>query len=212
MRHRPLLLAALFLPLPGCCSLARLFCGPDRSTWVSERYDTPPATVATFLEAIRRDDPEVVVTCLSAGLRARHHLDALTAQLGWQQLRDQTPGLHLAGYATIPAPTSCTDDAATFVLDVEGRSLRLDLVRETFVEILWRRPNGSLGGNQRPLAWSPLLRLEPVVGADPRASRLVVAPLQFDHEGAATVPAAAFERIALGQAWKIAALQLDPAR
>lgn len=71
-RFLPLAAVALLLPLSGCCSLSRLFCGPDKSPWVPIDYSTPEATVRVLLEAIRRDEPSVVYESLAGGILLAH--------------------------------------------------------------------------------------------------------------------------------------------
>ncbi len=66
-----LLAVILALPAPGCCTLARLFCGPDDSEWVQIDYKTAPAALATFMEAIRRDDCRVIYDSLGEALKRR---------------------------------------------------------------------------------------------------------------------------------------------
>lgn len=221
MRVLPALAAAAALsPLSGCCSLARLFCGPDRSEWVQIDYSTPANTVRVLLEAIRRDNPQIVYETLADEFRARLKLDSTSAQVAWQQLKDQTPGLHLVGYAEVPAPVRWADDGATFVLDVEGRSLRIDLVRESYWELAYRRPpeptsagapppQGTLGEARRRLvSWNTLARIEPIDDPDHDRSRIVLEPVAFEHDGMVEVPLESIERVALVRRWKVANLRL----
>lgn len=208
--RRALLVAApLLLSLSSCCTLSRLFCGPDDSRWVSIAHDTPEATVATLLEAIRRDAPEIVVGCLSAALRRQNGLDSVTAQLAWEQLEQQVPGLHLAGYAKIPPPESHTRGSARFVIDVEGHRLRIDLVQESFREIVYERPGGMPAGRSLvPLAsWSGMARVEWIDDPDFDKSRLTIEPLEFEHEGLDAVPLDAIRRAGLIRLWRVAALR-----
>src|SRR5262245_6051001 len=89
-------------PLSGCCTLARLFCGPDRSPWVPISCETPRATLQTFLEAVRRDSPAQAYQCLARSFLERNHWDVLVLTAFWQELHRQQPGLHLFGYAELP--------------------------------------------------------------------------------------------------------------
>lgn len=214
-----LAVAAALSPLSGCCSLARLFCGPDRSDWVQIDYSTPASTVRVLLEAVRRDNPQIVYETLADEYRTRLKLDSTSAQIAWQQLKEQTPGLHLVGYSEVPAPTRLADDGATFVLDVEGRSLRIDLVRESFWELAYRRPpepipgettpaQGTLGEARRRLvSWNTLARIEPIDDPDHDRSRIVLEPVPFEHEGMPEVPLESIERVGLVRRWKIANLK-----
>jgi len=205
------LLVACLLPLPGCCSLARLFCGPDRSEWVSVRYDAPERTVATFLEAIRRDDGAEVTQCLTQDCLERLGLDSFTAQIAWQRLRDQNPGLHLVGYAEVPAPSRRTMTEAVFDIEVQDVRIHLELARESFLEITHLRDNGTLAEDRRPLGkWNAKPRVERIKDTDPEQSRFVLDPLVFKHAFEEDVPLDAIERAGLVRVWKIAGLSMQP--
>ncbi|MCR9245480.1 MAG: hypothetical protein NXI31_10640 [bacterium] len=213
MSHRRALLALLALApgltLSGCCTMARLFCGPDKSGWVQESYETPKKTVATLLEAIKRDEPGVIYRCLSAGFRRANKLDSVSGAVGWQLLREQTPGLHLAGYAEITEPVRIADNGATFELDVEGRTLRIDLVRESFRELQYRRPDGTPGNAREQLAsWNAAARVVGVEDPEFDVSRFVFEPFEFEHEGLDAIPLATIERVGLVRLWKVSGLQL----
>lgn len=159
---RPLQIAALALlslPLAGCCSMARLFCGPDTSPWVSVDFRTPELAVRTFLEALRRDDPEVLYQALSTRLRAELGVNGGRTQMIWPKIKEQYSGLHMAGYAEIP-PIERRDDAqpnragvrrqwAFVTIDVEGTKLPLRLVRECFWEVRWTRSEQAFGAPMR---------------------------------------------------------------
>jgi len=178
MRRRLLLCAlATALPLPGCCSLARLFCGPDRTPWISVDFATPEAAARTLLEALRRDEPEIVYRALSHAYRDRLGLDQAAAVLAWQKIRADNPGLHVAGYAEVPAATAIDADRARILLTIEGQRVELEVVRQRKWEVRWRRSSGTLaepGGNlaafdaraaitENDDGRSATLRLEPFV-------------------------------------------------
>ena len=211
MRHRSFGLLLALLPLQGCCSLARLFCGPDDSKWVSVRFDTPERTVATLFEAIRRDAPDVIWECLAKSYLQRHQLDSFTVQIGWQKLREQNSGLHLAGYAEVPPPVQRTAQDAKFVVLVHGRRIEIDLVCESYWELTWRRDNGTPGGGRNPTAsFGALAKIAPIAETDPQQSWLTIEPLRFEHEGE-TVPVEAIERAGLVRLWRVADLRVQPA-
>lgn len=197
------------LPLGGCCSLARLFCGPDRSPWVQIDHSTPQATVQTLVEAIRRDAPDVVYDCLAATYRERLRLDSSAMAVAWQQLKAAVPGLHLAGYAEVQAPVRADTDTAEFVLKVEGRPLRVRLAREAQWELHYRRPDGSAGRAARALqSLGAVARLEPVDDPDRDLSRLSVQPMVFEHEGTTLDTVAAIDAAGLVRRWKITDLEV----
>ena len=135
---------ALVLPAPGCCSCARLFCGPDRTPWISIDYTTPQAAARTLLEALRRDDPEVVYASMSQACRKRLELDRATLVVAWPKVRAENPGLHVVGYAEVPAPKILGPDQARLELLIEGRRVDLDVVRQRRWEVRYRRTNGTL--------------------------------------------------------------------
>src|SRR5688572_13889449 len=109
-----LLLFALVLPLSGCCSLARFFCGPDTTPWVSVRFETPRLAVMTLLEALRRDDPEIVYVSFSQRYQRHHAIDVTTFKILWPRIREENQGLlFLAGYAQVPEPSRLGPDHAS---------------------------------------------------------------------------------------------------
>lgn len=135
----------LLLPTGGCCSLARLFCGPDRSPWVSVSYRTAEETLRTFLEALRRDDREQVYLCLSPGFKAKNGLTSVSSNAAWEKLTEQVPHLHMAGYAEVPAaPARATDGGVSYELDVHGYRLVVDLARTTRQLVRYRDREGRL--------------------------------------------------------------------
>jgi hypothetical protein len=206
-RMRPWLLLVLaqagVLPLAGCCTIARGLCGPDRSPWVQVDFATPEATARTFLEALRRDDPEVVYRCLSHDCRKRLGIDGLAAQLAWTEVRRQYPYLHVAGYAAVPPAVRQGADRAHVRFDVEGTAVVVDLVRQAKWEVRYRRADGSLyepGALVDDLATAAAITTDP---ADER-STLQLQPLRFRHDGLDAVALADVEFAGVVRDWKIA--------
>ena len=208
--------ALLALPLQSCCSLARLFCGPDKSEWVSVRFDSPELTVRTFLEALRRDDPGVIYQCLSEPLRDSLGVDQDTTTMIWPLLRDKIPGLHLAGYATVPDAIRSSADAAVIELSIEGRPLTLQLARQCHWEVRYRRDGvsgtraiASVGGQATNAV--DLLSVTPV-SDDPPLSIVALNGRRVVHYSFDTLPAANIEAIGLQHTWRISSfpgLNLD---
>lgn len=201
--------ALLALPLQSCCSLTRLFCGPDKSEWVSVRFDTPELTVRTFLEALRRDDPGVVYQCLSEPLRNSLGVDQDTTTMIWPLLRDKIPGLHLAGYATVADATRSGADMASIDLDIEGQSLKLQLVRQCHWEVRYRREGvsgakaiASVGGQVATAV--DLLNITPV-SDEPPMSIVALNGRRVLHYSCETLAAANIEAIGLEHTWRISA-------
>lgn len=202
MRRCPLVVVlALALPASGCCSLARWFCGPDRSPWVSIDYRTPELATRTLLEALRRDEPEVVYASLSHGYRDRLGLDQATTVLAWQRVRADNPGLHVAGYAEVPTATATGPDRARVALRIEGRRVDIDLVRQRKWEVRWRRPSGTLAepGANLPsfAAWAAV-----GTGERDRTATLRLQPFTF-AVGADLPDADAIEFAGLVAEWKV---------
>ena len=136
------LVLALLLP-GGCCSMARLFCGPDRSPWISIDYATPEAAVRTFLEALRRDEPTVVYQAISRAFREHLELDQATLLLAWPQVKAKNPYLHVAGYAEVP-PAARNGDFAQLELSIEGRRLRVEVLRQKKWEVRYPIASGAV--------------------------------------------------------------------
>lgn len=215
--RRTALFAALATvsPAGGCCTLARLFCGPDRTPWVSVDFATPERTVRTLLEALRRDDPEIVYLSLSSDFRDRLGVDSQSAKLAWPKIREQNPGLHLAGYAEVPPAVRRAPDRADVRLDVEGQAIEIELVREAYWLVRYERPGdepgtygppGECGGKLDSFVGSA--RVEPIDDPDTDRSRLVLAPFRFEHFGHDAIPLENIDAAGLERRWKIAALRL----
>jgi hypothetical protein len=205
----------LVLPLSGCCTLARFFCGPDTTPWVSVRFETPRLAVSTLLEALRRDDPEIVYLSFSVDYRKRVGMDVLTIRKVWPRVREENPGLHVAGYAEVPDPTRIDTDHARVTIDAAGHQVKIELVRECWWELRYVRPDGTPGTpGERVASFDGLARIEAVEDPDHDRSRFV-SQLVFNHEGlpntrdesgrliASGVPLDAIEYAALTYKWKV---------
>src|SRR5262245_17230718 len=178
----------LLLPLSGCCTLARFFCGPDTTPWVSVRFETPRLAVQTLLEALRRDDPEIVYVSFSQAYQRHYAIDKMTFVTIWPRIREENRGLHVAGYAEVPDPTRIDADHARVTIDVVGRQVEIKLVRECWWELRYVRPDGTPGEpGARVPSFSGWAGIEPVEDRDHDRSRLVIQPLVFDHEGLPSV-------------------------
>lgn len=193
--------------------MARLFCGPDRTPWIQAEHDTPQSTVATFLEAVRRDQPSEIYRCLSGAFCKERGLDGMVVAAAWDMLRNQTPGLHLLGYATAPStPTRSSTAAATFELEVEGYRITLGLIRESFWELRYRGSDGRIRESSTRLddaGYEALLRAEPTA-PDPiddlPQAEVGLAGRTVVHPGAPALSPATVERLEIGREWKISAI------
>lgn len=213
-------LARWFVPLlvllttSGCCSFARLLCGPDRSEWVPIDYRTPTAATRTLLEALRRDAPQIVYRSLSRRYRRELGLDATTALLAWPRIRADVPGLHLAGYADVPQPTRLDRDHATLVLDVEGHPIRIALVRETEWRLRYQQVathgadidveyGGQLDGLADAVVLAPLGDDEAGYSEDAWWWRASLTPRRFEHQGTADIDLDDVDTFGVFRVWKI---------
>lgn len=219
LRLPHLLALAPMLATPGCCSLARLFCGADHSEWVQVDYETPSATLRTFLEALRRENVARICESLGEGYKKNRGIDLVNAQLAWEQLQQQNPYLYMAGYAQVPdVPTHQQGDRATFDLDVEGYALHVVLERQAYWLVHSLRPDGSVKEHSVAVpSLSPFVQLQ-----EPDENDMV--RIRFANPDAAASPptykllpgfdAPALEQIVrteFGQEWKIAELSMPPA-
>ena len=131
-RQIAILALVLVLPASGCCSLARLFCGPDDSEWVQIDYRTPRAGLATFMEAVRRDDCRVIYDSLAETFKQRHSLGLFEGCVFWERLKEEQSGLHLLGYAEVTEPALLPGRAA-YQLEYSGYCFRVELVEQQLV-------------------------------------------------------------------------------
>jgi hypothetical protein len=208
MRPTFLPLLPLFLcPLSGCCALSRFFCGPDKTPWISQRYDTPQQTVQTLFESVRRDEPQALFLCLGESYRQRLGIDSVTLQLAWERIRERNPGLHVAGYTTVPPGHLLRPDDpdhARVTVEVAGSIVDIDLERQAYWELRYRRENGTLGEEGAPIAsFDGRGRVDVLPDSYPERSRLSLEPIEFRHEGIDSVPLAAIEHASLSRRWKI---------
>lgn len=201
-----LLLPWLALPASGCCTMARLFCGPDDTAWVPVAFSTPEETTATLLEAIRRDNGPVVVQCLGNAFKGRYHLGGLEAMVAWQQLREQVTGLHLLGYARPGEAIDPTPSSVAYVVEQSGHRLRIDLVREGIREVLYRRPNGTPGDASEPFT-TAMIAIESTSTPDMDQSRITFAPIDVEHDGLPQLPLSAIQAVGVRWQWKVADLR-----
>lgn len=212
-RATPLALSALLaLPLGGCCSFARFFCGPDRSPWVSVDHSSPESTVRTFLEALRRDDPDVVYDCLSDEYRDRLGIDKMVVQAAWDRFRAANPGLHVAGYAEVPAAQRTSPDRAVVTLDVEGIPFGVQLVRLDRWVVRYERPQEP---GKQPFPPGRFVQALPSFAGHVRSeasakldhSTLTLSPLVVRHDGIDELGIDAIDSVGLERTWRIADLQ-----
>lgn len=195
--HRAVLWLCL-LPCGGCCTLASLFCGPDRSQWVSESYRSPAAAVATFQEAIRRDDATVAYRCLSESLKKREGiLDQVIATAAWQKLQQNIPALHLLGEADRSEAQELPGGRVRYVLSRAGHRVQVDLCSQPLLRVDWSTPGGDDVSARYEPSLQPFLRIEGS-GLD---STVILRIPDADLPGG--LEALALRRVEAGIEWKV---------
>ena len=133
----------------------------------------------------------------------------LTVKALWPRIVEQNPGLHVAGYAEVPEPTRTSADRAEVTIDVYGRQIRIELVRECWAEVRYVRPNGTAGDWNDPVpSFEGLARVERIDDPLHDRSRLLLRPLEFKHEGLPSVDLDAIEYAALTRKWKVDGVDL----
>lgn len=216
---RPLALSLLCvsaLPLAGCCSIARAWCGPDKSPWISVEFRTPELATRTLLEALRRDEPEVVYDALSDDLRNELGINGMALELAWTRIKEQYPYLHVAGYADVPAAAiSPKGTTATITVTVEGNPLEVGLVRQTYWELRYQRPGEDLTPEQRDARVGRRLdnlagTVEIQIDAEAEDDRSFVSlkPQSAAHFGVDEIPVANVDSLGVFHAWKVRTLTL----
>lgn len=200
-RAQTLLLLALALPHAGCCGVARWLCGPDASDWVSVSFLTSDEAVRTVLEAIRRDQPDVVSLSLSQDFKARNRLDGMTARLAFQQLKEQNPGLHVAGYATVPAAVDLGPARRGYRLEVHGYELELEVVRAAYWSVTYERERGRGEAGAYLGSLQETVTIEAAEDGTGQVLRLV--PLTFPLVGFEAIRPEQVIRAEAGHEWKV---------
>lgn len=217
LRMRPLTLSLLCLsalPLSGCCSIARAWCGPDTSPWVSVDFRTPELATRTLLEALRRDEPQIVYDALSDDLRTQMGINGMALELAWTKIKEQYPYLHVAGYAEVPAArVDAAGSTATLTVDIEGTLLEIGLVRQTYWELRYQRPNKDLTPAQRDAQVAHRLdnltgtvRIEIDAEAEDDRSNVSLLPRSAEHFGVDEIPVANVESLGVRREWKVRTL------
>ena len=197
-----LLAMAAIAPAPGCCGLARYFCGPDESVWVQESYGTPEQAVATFREAVRRADAEILQRCLGEAFKRRTGLvGVLEAELAWRKIEDEVPGLHVLGYASIQSIEITAPDRAVARLALDGNRVELGLVRQPYWEVRWN-PTEDIEDLERDGRYVSTAREILGTGASPDGLGTSIS-LRIPTLGGTIDRADQVEFAGFGQEWKI---------
>ncbi len=173
--------------------------------------------MATFLEAVRRDRPDVVYGCLSESLCKERGLDGMVMAAAWDRLREQTPGLHLLGFATVPLQ-AVQKGAGICVYEIQAEDTRLtfELVRENYWELRYAGTDGRVRESSTRLdeaSYQALVLAEPAA-PDPiddlPQTRVGLAQRTTVHPGVHALSQSGVEGLGLGREWKIAAIAVAP--
>lgn len=123
----------LVLPWMLSCGGCSLLCGPDDSPWVSISYDTPEEALASFREAIRREDPVVLAKSLSPDFKQGSGLSGVFEA---RILFERFPYLYLLGDAE-PEPIERRGAGLAVTRATSyGRTVEVRLVRQDYWEVV----------------------------------------------------------------------------
>lgn len=150
-RHSLALLALpVILPLQSCCTIFGLFgCGTGVPI-AKISWDSPRESLDTLLAAIRASDVKVIYEALSEGFKQANGFDGLGFAIAWEKLRDQVPGLHLAGDAEIVEEGPGRDATGQpingryrYLLDAHGYRFEVEFGRRAYWELAAKDPNSG---------------------------------------------------------------------
>ncbi len=180
--------------------MARFFCGPDDSEWVSQDFTSPEATLATFREAFRRDNPDGLYLSLSEDLKRSYGLDGMTAQVGYEELKNQVTGVHLLGTAEVSEPELHDGFVRFFLSAPAGYTFRVDVKEYAFWEVrvsVPKIPEETYSAYVQDLsAWFDVSELQ----AGGSGSLLVTSPLQLEAFG---LLAEDIDGVRFAKEWKV---------
>jgi hypothetical protein len=92
-------------------------------------FRTPRAGLATFMEAVRRDDCQVIYDTLAETFKQQQSLGLFEGCVFWERLKEEQSGLHLLGYAEVTELESLPGRAA-YELEYSGYRFRVELVEQ----------------------------------------------------------------------------------
>jgi hypothetical protein len=195
--------------LPGCCTLARLFCGPDTSPWVHRSLRTPGAALATFLEAVRREDRGVIYECLGDRLKASLGLTGrIEVDLAYDTLKERVTGLHLLGYARVEEVRGGgLPGTVDYVIEAHGHRLVATFGEYSYWTV-WVDEVAE-DGERRPQAYGgSIADLRRSVRLDQERGTLLV---QVRSSSLPSAPEEDLREVTVGTEWKLDGLRgLEP--
>ena len=205
-------LAAIFAiaPLGGCCaisqSLSALFCGPTQAPWAVKAFDTPHAALQTFLGAVSRDDVETIYLTLGYDFKKAAGIGELEFRAAWQDIKDKTPGIHLAHRAEVSKPRRASPTRAAYTLTmntIPAVVLEVTLTRQDY----WSITVHPQGSSEHQTTGRVVPELKTYFKVLPHEER---SPVRVDLPGPDLpgLEASEFEKIVLGREWKISGLRV----
>ncbi len=202
--QRCFLASAILSVTPGCCSLAQFFCGPDKSPWIAKSYASPEDALATFLEALRRDDSRQMYLSLSEEFKEREGLlGALEFELAWRKLTEAYGYLHLLSSAEITNSTARGVRFHSFDLVIAGQVYRISLHRQDYIKATYQVP-----GFGEPLEAGRYVRsIEDFVQISPPTDTGTAIDVKLDGMEIEELSPRDLLRVEVGRFWRIDAIQ-----
>jgi hypothetical protein len=125
------------------------------------------------------------------------------------QMHHDLPYLFMAGYAEVPKqPVSRSDGGRTFEIDVKGKKLRIDLVRQSYTRVVYEGDDDLIQAGEylKHDSWNgraTLERAEPLPVDNTQRSTVDLAPILFQHGAYTDLQLKRLHLVALGREWKI---------
>ena len=133
---RPHLAAALVIAGLAGLGGTSCICPPSSREWLGIGFRSPAQAVTTFQVAIRADEPELEYRCFSDGFRRRNRISKMVWLEAREELRREYPWMRRGIVdAVIEGPVSVSGDRASAMLETHGTRIRVEFVREDFVEL-----------------------------------------------------------------------------
>jgi len=138
-RTRMRLLAILALASTTALVGTACISAPTSRQWMGIGFRTPEQAVRTFQVAIRADEAELEYRCFSDDFRRRNRISKMVWLEAREELRRKYPWMRRGIVdAEFAAPAVVLGDRARAELVTHGVRIRVEFVREDFVEIYGR--------------------------------------------------------------------------
>ncbi len=176
-----------------------LFCGPDKSPWISVSYDTHRQALDTFREAARRDDSRVGFQCFSRSFKRRNGIrGSFEFAVFWEKLKEQAP-IHLLGNAEVEGPTEERGGRVRYVLERAGYRIEVFLIEQIYTEIAYYMDGEIIEGGDYPRSLAPHVRVVRNAADETFTARIEV-EAEVDLED---LDLSKVHRAGVGRQWKI---------